>query len=293
MAASRHLDQPTRRARRLTSLALALLFAPPLYLAPAVVAAPGNGWAAPMDLTAPGDSSGGVDIANDRAGNAFVVWDEYDGITNHIYARRFTMGRGWDAAVGLNSIYGYSPSVAVGPRGDALAAWLHWNGSATNVTFQRYTADWGWSGERNVTLVTDAPYWIDTAMDGAGNGYIIFFTWNGTATKLWGVRISTTLGQAGPTRLDSTGNTSLWSANIAAGRAAGAFATWVEYNGSNTDIYASRNNGGVFAAAQVVDDSTGWVESPSVGVDDFGRAILVWGDYSGSARLRWSRWVGA
>lgn len=87
-----------------------------------------SGWsAAATRLDADTGYSNYPDVALDAAGNATVVWEQWDGTRNGAFARRATAGAGWDA--GPTPLDGAAdPSadrvrIALGAGGDGLALW--------------------------------------------------------------------------------------------------------------------------------------------------------------------------
>lgn len=62
-------------------------------------------------------------IAMDTAGNASVVWAQYDATFGGIWTNRYTVGNGWATAQNIGNDTGSSPKIAVDDRGGAMAAW--------------------------------------------------------------------------------------------------------------------------------------------------------------------------
>lgn len=103
---------------------------------------PGLGWGSPVLLEA--DDTGDAlnpQVAMDSSGNATVVWHQWDGSRNNIWANVYTRGMGWGKA-GLieadNLGTAVTGSVAMDSLGNAMAVWQHHDGTRNNVVAARY-----------------------------------------------------------------------------------------------------------------------------------------------------------
>jgi len=82
-------------------------------------------------------------VAMDSSGNAFVVWDQFDGAQHNIWANRFEPTLGWGAAQlleGDNAGRALIPRVAGNARGDAVAVWYQTAGGIEHILANAYTA---------------------------------------------------------------------------------------------------------------------------------------------------------
>ncbi len=267
---------PYRRlARRLTTTALVFLLMAPLWVAPAAFASPGGGWSSAMDLTSAGYSYYS-DVCSDRTGNAMAVYTEWSGSAYNAYARRFVSGLGWQAQTPIDpaSSDAESISVACDPMGDAFVAWGSWNGTAYTVRVARYTADWGWGAVQALSPMNFNTYTVETAMDGAGAGYVVAWVYNGTGYQLRATRLDAN-GTLAPTiRMDNTTNT-IYELKVSSSAAPGFIAVWSQYNGTNTDLLSMRHNGTAWQARLRVETKDGGLDTPNVGLDDQGNALTV------------------
>ncbi len=94
----------------------------------------GSGWTtAPIQLSGPGGSVEGADLALNPSGTAMAVWVQHDGTIDvserfhtDLWARRFEPSSGWDVA-GRIEDHGdrtFGPRVAIDDLGNAIAVWL-------------------------------------------------------------------------------------------------------------------------------------------------------------------------
>jgi hypothetical protein len=85
--------------------------------------APGGSWPAPLHLPV-AQFREGPTVGVDGAGNAIVVWTQWDGTRNEVWAGRFSPSRGWDAAQRIDTVgNNQRPQIVVDPQGKAFVAW--------------------------------------------------------------------------------------------------------------------------------------------------------------------------
>ncbi len=267
---------PSRRAvRKLTAIALLLLFAPPLWVAPAATASPGGGWSTPVDLSSSGYAYA-YDVCSDRLGNAMVVWTDWSAGVYLAFARRFVNGLGWqpEEQIDPSGSDAYGISVSCDPMGDAFAAWYSWNGSAYTAVAARYTADWGWGGPRTLSPMNFNTYEVETAMDGAGAGYVVASAWNGSGYEYRATRMDSNGTMGATIRIDNSSNAN-YDVRIAASAAPGVIIVWRQYNGTNTDLLSIRHSGTAWQSRLQVETKGGDIDFPVVGLDDAGNALVV------------------
>lgn len=92
---------------------------------------PGQGWGEP-ELIEQNDEGNALHpkLAVAANGEAVVVWEQWDGLRNYVWASAYRPGHGWDSAQRVdthNEIDGniLRPQVAIDPDGNAMAAWDH------------------------------------------------------------------------------------------------------------------------------------------------------------------------
>jgi hypothetical protein len=143
---------------------------------------PGEGWdtaAHTVDSEAPGvGHSIFPHAAFDAAGNALLVWSQYDGMHNSVLANRYLRGLGWGSAqllethdVGAARV----PRVAVDARGHAVAVWEQHDGTGSRIAARRYRVGRGW-GEAT---------FLDTLCPGVGEQPQVSVGVDGQVVALW------------------------------------------------------------------------------------------------------------
>ncbi|MCP3144119.1 Ig-like domain-containing protein [Pyxidicoccus xibeiensis] len=140
---------------------------------------PGVGWDLPLAIDA--DLVGhSIDpqVRFDAAGNAVVVWSQFDGAHNSILANHYTAGAGWGQALVLETHDAGSartPQLAVDARGHAVAVWEEEHGPLSRIAASRYVAGRGWSPATH----------LDTGCGGSGTRPQVALSTGGHAMAVW------------------------------------------------------------------------------------------------------------
>jgi hypothetical protein len=81
-------------------------------------------------------------VAVDDSGNAFVVWEQFDGTRFSIYANRYSAQSGtWGTAQLIESDNAGDaeyPQIAVDASGNAFAVWQQYDGTCRNIYVNRF-----------------------------------------------------------------------------------------------------------------------------------------------------------
>jgi hypothetical protein len=87
---------------------------------------PTAGWDAAERIESDAGNGFAPDVALDPNGDAVAVWSQRDGVSDSIWANRFTRSAGWGAAERIQSDdagSAFAPDVALDPNGNAVAVW--------------------------------------------------------------------------------------------------------------------------------------------------------------------------
>ena len=96
----------------------------------------GGEWEEPVDLSAPGGNGFPTDVVFDQSGNAAIIWQRWDGVTNLIQAAYKPAGEEWEEPVDLSEegkqgmsavVVLDAPGSATVADGDATAVWVSAN----------------------------------------------------------------------------------------------------------------------------------------------------------------------
>lgn len=102
--------------------------------------------AAPIETDNAGDALA-PQIAMNAAGDAWAVWQQFDGTRTNIWANRYTRGGGWGTAALIetdNVGDARTPQIAVDGAGNAVAIWSQFDGTRFHILANRFTGG-GWA----------------------------------------------------------------------------------------------------------------------------------------------------
>jgi hypothetical protein len=137
-------------------------------------------WSKPVNLSAPGRSAGGAQVAVDQAGDAVAVWSRSEGSRGRV-VQSARLVHAWSKPVDLSrSASAYAPEVAAGPKGAAVAVWTRRSGAGYVIQSARLRGGHSWSKpvdlsdrgrrEHDLDLAVDS----HVAMDGHGRAVAVW-----------------------------------------------------------------------------------------------------------------------
>lgn len=178
--------------------------------------------------------------AMDGAGNAYAVWEQFDGIRDSIRANRTLPGGAWGASQLIeNDDTGsaWLPQVGADAAGNAVAVWQQHDGFRWNVMSNRFVAGVGWGVPQSVESYGFANAEDPRlAVDGAGRAVAAWRQFDGVRYDLAARRLSP---ETAPELLESQVGTVV-SAELAIDGAGRAHAVWSQSDGLRYSIWGSR-----------------------------------------------------
>jgi hypothetical protein len=241
----------------------------------------GTGWGTAtlveMDNT---DGAERPQVAFDAAGNAIVVWYQFDGTRNDIWANRYTAGAGWGTAARIETSADDAGAVqvAMDTNGNALAVWTQSSsGSGWSIWANRYTAASGWGTAALVETDTGGAFVPQVAMDANGNALAVWRQYDGTRYSIRASRYSVGSGWSSAGPIES-GTGEATAPQIAVDASGNALAVWYQSDGTRNNIWANRYVVGIGwgTAALIETDNAGDAFLPQIAVDASGNAHAVW-----------------
>jgi Ca2+-binding RTX toxin-like protein len=123
-------------------------------------------------------------VAVDGSGNAFVVWQRFDGANNRAQAAARSAGAGlWSTPDDLSAAgqdAGY-PKVAVDGSGNAIAVWSRSDGSNDRVQAAVHPASSGvWGSVETLSAAGQPAYFPQVVFDGSGNAFVVWIRSDGS-----------------------------------------------------------------------------------------------------------------
>jgi len=232
----------------------------------------------------------GHKIAFDGNGNAIVVWSQYDGVSNNIWANRFD-GTSWGAATLIetdNAGDAYSPVIAFDGNGNALAAWFQSDGVRNNIWANRFDGtSWGAATliETDNAGGASAP---KITFDGNGNAIAVWHQSDGARSNIWANRFDgTSWGAATLIETDNAGEAVF--PDIAFDGNGNALAVWSQSDGIRANIWANRFDGTSWGTATLIEtDDAGEAVFPDIAFDSNGNALAAWHQSDGVRNNIWA-----
>lgn len=228
-------------------------------------------------------------VAVDAAGNALVVWDQFDGTHFQLWFNRYAVGSGWDEPRRIEPLDlqdAFVARVAMDAQGTAWAVWAQRDATGTRIRASRYRAGLGWEASQSLGGGVAAGANAGQARIAVGATGDVVAVWvqdDGVQRlNIWSRRFTPASGWGPATRLhDDTGGAEHPQVGMdAAGR---ALAVWRRADGAGRwRIWASRGG------------SAGWGDAVPLESDaDAGESLLprLATDASGGAMAAWVRWT--
>jgi hypothetical protein len=247
----------------------------------------------PLPVQSTGGSPFDVQVAFDRQGNAFAVWDQHDAGVNgrvSIWANRFTPGQGWGTAESIegSTQFALSPQIAVDASGNAIAVWTQ-NDGQDAVWANRYS-NGGWGQARQISdafpsLGGDAEAHI--GIDDAGNALAVWSENN----QIHSSRFDVIQGWAPSRRID-TGDSAAFNPRVVVAPIGVAQVIWVSDDGQRTSVHSARFIAGTWDPELELDrEDEGDAAVPQIAIDANGNAIALWLQFGSNAHVWSSRFI--
>ncbi len=244
-----------------------------------------SGWSTPLRIKSSTNTAFDPRIAVDASGNAFCIWQEYDGLRWNIRFNQYTNAMGWgnDILIETNSGDAQYPYIAVDPSGNATAIWKQFDGVHQNVMASHLSSGNIWDNPIPIENGTGEVYNLQIANDKTGHVLAVWRQYDGIFWNLmanmytngvgWGTdhAIETNAGDAffPVAAFDSEGN---------------AMVVWQQSNGSIYRIWANYYSvmTGWSDAVLLETEDLGNAQYPQVAFYPNGDALAVWYQNDGS-----------
>jgi hypothetical protein len=259
----------------------------------------GSGWG--NDVLVENVNTGAAvnpELAVEKGGTAFVVWQQTAGSRTDILSSRYTADGGWEVAALVsteNVGQAAEPQIAVDGNGAAFAVWRQPGGGRQNVWSNRYTNGCGWSTAIPAELInTGDASSPQVALDANGDARAIWVQLDGARSDIVSGRhlmnASAAWGVSSLLEHDDTG--SAFRAQVALNSSGEAMVVWRQSDGTYYNIWARRRTAcGGWDAPAVLETRPGLAMLPQVAIDEGGNAIAVWQQHASVTDIGMRIWV--
>ncbi|GBD97328.1 MAG TPA: choice-of-anchor D domain-containing protein [Nitrospirae bacterium] len=257
--------------------------------------AAGYGWEAEGVIETNTDDVDKPQVAMDGSGNAFAVWEQYDGTDWSIWANKYATATGWATAVAIETGTGgaFSPEVAIDGSGNAIAVWRQYDGTLWNVWANRYTAGSGWGTAQLIETNNNGDAALpQIAMDGNGNATVVWAQFNNNTSRysIWANRYAAGSGWGSAAAIESNSEDT-YNPNVAMDGSGNAVTVWVQAAGDILDVWANRYDAvsGTWGTEVLIETNVaGEAWNPRVAMDGNGNATAVWTQSDGTTLDVWT-----
>jgi hypothetical protein len=206
---------------------------------------PGAGWgtAELIETDNEGDAHR-PQVALDTNGNALVVWEQFDGSQNNIWANRYISGAGWSTAKLIetdNEGDAFSPHITMGTSGNAIAVWEQSDGIRFNIWANHYVQSSGWStaGLIETNAAGDA-YYPQVVIDTKGNAIAVWEQSDGIRSNIWANHYKSGSGWNAAVFIETNDTGDAFHPQVAINASGNAIAVWYQSDGTRFNIWANR-----------------------------------------------------
>ncbi|HKN07035.1 MAG TPA: Ig-like domain-containing protein [Thermoplasmata archaeon] len=162
----------------------------------------GVGWKTPVAIDQPFDWSYYPVVAMNAVGDAFVMWQVWNGAWYSMWANRYVHGIGWATAQQIEptSNITWGQDIAIDGSGNAIATWYEYDGVAYHVYAARFSGTWS----SPLQLATNYSFYPSVAMDSLGNGVVAWIEVDGPVVDVSAARYDHVLGWVNATKIESS-----------------------------------------------------------------------------------------
>lgn len=272
---------------------------------------PGAGWSEAALLAVHSD---GMRVAIDDDGNALVIWQDEldtDPPVPSIWARRYTVGIGWEATEPVNAdrtVHGSLWDIAMAPDGSALALWSEFIGDEHApedwlLLSSYYQPGEGWGSAVQIASGTEPWQWeLQLDMNPSGNALVVWRQPTGefdvdlaetirsshsASGSEWTTpeSIQSEVGRQADDPEDDANSTP----DAAIDPQGNGIALWSQFNDDSWKLWANRFDAtGGWEGAELL-SAGGDATNTSLDMDAEGNAVAIWAESHGDDCSIWSR----
>jgi len=239
----------------------------------------GEPWGKSVTLSEAGEEASEPQVAMDPAGDAVVVWRQFNGSDYIVQAAVKPAGEPWGKSVTLSEAgeEASEPQVAVNPAGDAVAVWRRFNGSDYVVQAALKPASEPWGKPAALSEAGQEASQPRVAVDAAGEATAVWRRYNGSDHVIQAAQEPVGEPWSKPDTLSEAGQEA-YEPEVAVDGAGNATAVWGyyrEYLDSFVQV-AVRPAGGSWGGPATLSEAGQEISEPQIAVDAGGDAATVW-----------------
>ncbi len=242
----------------------------------------GEPWGKPVTLSEAGEEASEPQVTVNPAGDAVVVWRQFNGSDYVVQASVRPAGEPWGKPVTLSEAgeEASEPQVTVNPAGDAVVVWQRFNGSDYVVQASVKPASEPWGKPATLSEAGQEASQPHVAVDAAGEATAVWRRYNGSDHVIQAAEELAGEPWSKPATLSEAGQET-YEPQVAVDGAGNATAVWgyyKEYLDSFVQV-AVRPTGGLWGKPAILSEAGQEVSEPQLAVDAAGDAASVWDSF--------------
>ncbi len=242
----------------------------------------GEPWGKPVTLSEAGEETSEPQVAMDPAGDAVVVWRQFNGSDYIVQAAVKPASEPWGKPVTLSEAGEETsePQVAVDPAGDAVVVWRRFNGSDYIVQAAVKPASEPWGKPATLSEAGQEASEPQVAVDAAGEATAVWRRYNGSDHVIQAAEEPAGEPWSKPATLSEAGHET-YEPQVAVDGAGNATAVWGYYK-EYLDSFvqaAVKPAGGPWGEPAILSEAGQEVSEPQLAVDAAGDAASVWDSF--------------
>jgi len=234
-------------------------------------------------ISTQGQSQSLPHVAVDANGDAWFVWQHFDGTIERIQTRSRSAAGVWTGTATVSPPGGSAefPQVAVDPSGNAVFTWEYFDG--THWRIQARTVSLAGTRSSTQTLSTagqDALY-PQVAVDGNSNAVFAWQRFDGSNQRIQ-ARVRSAAGTLAATQTLSAAGQDAAEVHVAVDPSGDAVFAWERSDGTVDRIQTrARSAAGTLSSTQTLSAAGKNAYDPRVAVDLNGNAVFLWQRFDG------------
>jgi len=241
---------------------------------------PSGGWGSASLLETNDHAVYRPEISMNSAGDAMVVWRQYDGTRGNVVSRYYDPVSGWGPVqlaenVDLGDINQHQ--VTVDTNGNAMAVWQQFTGTSHQCYSNYYDAATGWDTARLLSNPSSSTVqYPRIASDPSGDFMAVWYQYDGTRYNIHSCRYDAGTGWGSIELVEFTDHT-VDSPKVKMDGLGRSLVVYRQYSGLNYDIFFNRHIPGEgWGEPQLVETNANGPDVPMIAVHPSGDAIAVW-----------------
>lgn len=234
------------------------------------------------------DDEGGAStprLAMNIRGMAVSAYTRDDGPVSDVYGTIYSPATGWSPAALLehdNRGDALDPAAGIDAAGNAVVSWRQSDGVQFDIYACRYLVGTGWSVPKAVFVTAENDLPPQVAINGAGQGFVVWRSWDGTTKRLYAAGYSTSSGWGTATLIDSSTVNDILDPVVAVDDSGNAILVDSIWDGTQYSIYAYRySTTSGWGTATLIENRPNHSLNPQIAMNGDGRAIVAWNNLDG------------